>query len=155
MLNMKINFSALISRLCAMGVAFLGFGCSSSEDGGGELICMYGTPTGSWEIRGSVTNQEGKSVAEATVRVTVPELDSDNHPIAETETDNGAYSIEEGYFVDRVKVVCVPEDPTLDADSTLVDLKYVKDRNDKNTWYIGHAEATVDFKLKPKSDGKE
>ena len=154
MLNKKINFSALISRLCAMGVAFLGFGCSSSEEG--ELICMYGTPTGSWEIRGSVTNQEGKSVAEATVRVTRPELDSDNHPMAEAETDNeGAYSIEDGYFVDRVKVVCVPEDPTLAADSTLVDLKYVKDRNDKNSWYIGHAEATVDFKLKSKSDGKE
>ena len=154
MLNKKINFSALISRLCAMGVAFLGFGCSSSEEG--EPIFMYGTPTGSWEIRGSVSDQEGKSVAEATVRVTVPELDSDNHPMAEAETDNeGAYSIEDGHLVDRVKVVCVPEDPTLAADSTLVDLKYVKDRNDKTTWYRGHAEATVDFKLKPKSDGKE
>ncbi len=153
---MKINFSAMLSRLCAVGLTVLGFGCSSDEPGDdGGMICMYGTPTGSWEVHGSVKTQKGDAVPDATIRVTLPEYDSDPNSMETAPTDaEGAYSVEGHSLIGKLKVVCVPDDPALDADSTEVVLKYKKDKNDKNSWYRGHADATVNFKLKPKQDKK-
>lgn len=153
---MKINFSAMISRLCAAGIAFLGFGCNSDEPeegGGGEL--MYGTPTGSFEIHGSVSDPEGNEVPDAAIRVTFPDLDSDLYQIAVTQTDaQGQYSLIAHDITRKVKVVCVPEDPVLERDSTLVELVYKKEEFGNNMWYKGHAEATVEFKLKSKQNNE-
>ncbi len=152
---MRINFSAIVSRLCAAGMAILGFGCSSDEPGDGDVILMYGTPTSSWEVHGSVKTQKGDVVPDATIRVTLPEYDSDPNSIETAPTDaEGAYSVMGHLMTQKLKVVCVPDDPSLDADSTEVTLKYEKDKNDKNSWYRGHADATVNFKLKPKQDKK-
>lgn len=158
MINMKVDFSAMISRVCAAGLAFLGFGCSSNDPGfgGGEIICMYGTPTGSWEIHGAVTDQAGNEIPEATVRVTLPDCDSDPYSLSVTETDaEGRYSLEGHNLANKLKVVCVPDDPVLESDSTIVDLEYKKDKKDKNGWYRGHAEATVEFRLKPKEEKED
>lgn len=154
---MKINFSAMVSRVCAVGLAILGFGCSSDDPGDdGDLICMYGTPTGSWEIHGSVKTQKGEEVKDATIRVSLPGYDSDPNSISTTDTDSeGAYTVEGHVLSNKLKVVCVPDNPALDADSTEIELKYKKDKNDKNSWYRGHAEAKVDFKLNPKANDDE
>lgn len=150
MINMKINFSAIVSRLCAAGVTLLGFGCSSDEPGDGDVLLMYGSPTGSWEIHGSVTTQDGKAVPDATIRVTLPQYDSDPNSITTTDTNTeGEYIAESNVLAGKLKVVCVPNDPALDADSTEVELRYKKDKDIKDSWYHGHAEAKVDFKLKP------
>lgn len=153
----KINFSKTISQICAAGLALLGFGCSSDEPGGGGGgVCMYGTPTGHWEIRGAVTDQEGAPVTDAEIRVTNPNSNSFHNAIATTDTNSeGNYNVDDHFPHYQLKVVCVPKDPALDADSTLVDLKYIKENNIKNSWYVGHAEATVDFKLKPKQKTDE
>lgn len=72
---MSIKISTLFSRLCAAGVAILGFGCSSADDPD-ELICMYGTVTGSFEIKGKVTTEDGKNVSDAAVKVTRQDVPS-------------------------------------------------------------------------------
>ena len=133
-----------------MLLALLGYGCSSDGDDLPPL--MYGTPTGTFEVKGSVTTEDGKAVPNATVRLTLPDLPSVPYTFAEALTSSsGAYSavdrtarfIEEG-----CKVVCVPADPTLEADSTVV--KFKKNTNGNGSWNIGTFEATADFKLKKK-----
>ncbi len=54
----------------------------------------------------------------------------------------------ETYGGDKLKVVCLPSDPTLEADSVIVKLTYNKEN--AGAWYDGYAVETVDFKLKPK-----
>ena len=51
----------------SFGIRILGVGCSSDEPGNGGL-CMYGTPIGSFKIKGKVTSEDGKAVAGATMK---------------------------------------------------------------------------------------
>lgn len=141
----------LISKLSTIGIALLGFGCSSSENEGD----MYGTPIGSFEFKGKVTDETGKSVEDATIKVTEPKGMSGVYSMTEGKTDeSGDYIVEGSTFpIDSYKVVCLPDNPELQADSVMVDVEYIKDKKDKkNPWYAGHADATVDFKLKKKSE---
>ena len=64
----KLIFTAAVSRLCIAILAFLGYSC---ENNGGD---MYGTPTGTWEIKGEVTDEEIEPVTDATVKVTLPNV---------------------------------------------------------------------------------
>lgn len=150
---MRINITAAISRLCALCMGILGFGCSSDPD---EPLVMYGTPTGDWEIKGTVTDEAGKAVSGASIIAAWPDYDSSLYPLAATETDTGgAYVVEEDgkVIITTLKIVCIPNDPTLSADSTVVELNYIKDKKQHdNFWYVGSAEATVDFVLKPADD---
>lgn len=141
----KLNFTAAVSRLCIAILAFLGYSC---ENNGGD---MYGTPTSTWEIKGEVTDEEIEPVADATVRVTLPNVNSTEFSLAETRTDeNGEYLVaKHGESFSSLKVVCIPDDPTLKADSTVVDLKY-SGGNKKDDWDDGTAHAIVNFKLKKK-----
>ncbi|MDE5870013.1 MAG: radical SAM-associated putative lipoprotein, partial [Muribaculaceae bacterium] len=111
--------------------------------------CMYGTPTGDFEIKGMVTSEDDQAVPDATVRVTKPDMPSGTYSIETTKTDkDGKYTLKGVDFPTDMKVVCIPDNPMLEADSTIVELDYKKDPKDKNTWNRGHAEATVDFRLK-------
>lgn len=144
------RISTLLSRLCATGLAVLGFGCTSDTPDNPE-ICMYGTPIGSFEIKGIVTDENNNPVANAEVRVTGPETPSGISSMATSNTDaKGTYNaIGAGIPpYGKLKVVCLPGESVLDADSTSVEVKYVKDKHDKNEWSSGKAEATVNFKLK-------
>lgn len=144
-----IRVSSLLSHFCALALPFLGFGCSEGE--GGEP-CMYGTPTGSFEIKGKVTMEDGSDVRNTVIRVTESEVRSDEFYISEESIDTqGQYCVKSSYFpIDRMKVVCIPDSKELEPDSTIVELKYVKDKNNNNPWYNGHAEATADFIIKKK-----
>ncbi|MDE5882647.1 MAG: radical SAM-associated putative lipoprotein [Muribaculaceae bacterium] len=142
---MKFNFSAMASHICAACLAFLGYSCGDNNED------MYGCPVGEWEIKGNVTDEAGQIVSKATVKVTLPELDSGLYPIEETKLDDeGNYIIESGGIPDdSYKVVCIPDNQALSADSTIVKLHYVRDKKHrKNPWYVGSAKATVDFMLK-------
>ena len=100
---------------------------------------MYGTPTGIWEIKGEVTDEEIEPVADATIKITRPNVNSTEFSLAETRTnEDGDYLVSKSsdYF-SSLKVVCIPDDETLKADSTIVDFK-------------GPTRATVNFKLKKK-----
>lgn len=141
----------LISKLSAIGLALLGFSCSSDEPE--ELICMYGTPTGSFNIKGKVTSEDGKAVPGATIRVTPSDVPSGLWSYGEVVTGTGGeYEIKSssaGYK--DMKVVCLPSGVELEADSIVTEMEY-KGKDKNNIWNIGHADATVDFKLKKKSE---
>ena len=147
MKKISSNINKLISRLCAIGLSFLGFGCSESSD----PPVMYGTPTGSFEIKGEVTNEDNQPIEGATLRVTRPDLPSGLYPFQTTETDKeGNYVLKGSEFPDDMKVVCIPDNPSLEADSVVVKMDYKDNPKNKNPWFIGHADATVNFKLKNK-----
>lgn len=149
---MKIysRLRTITSRVCMGAIALLGFSCSD-ENGGGEEL-MYGTPTADFEVKGMVTDAEGNPVKDAEVRVTETNACSGDYSIVNTHSgENGIYSTK-GLMIgspeDKLKVVCIPDDKSLEADSTIVKLNRVN--NGKGPWYNGKGEATVDFKLKNK-----
>lgn len=145
------TISSLWATICAGALAVLGFGCS---DNGGEELCMYGTPTGHFEVKGAVTDEAGDPVDNAEIYVTHPEGQSGIYSFGKGKTDGkGNYLIETYDFPkNEIKVVCKPEDENLEPDSVNVEMKFEKDRKHaKNPWYVGTAKATVDFKLKKKN----
>lgn len=150
---MKLKKSTLFTRLCAAGLALLGFSCSSDEPEYIGIELMYGTPTGSFKIKGKVTSEDGKAVPGATIRVTPSDVPSGLWSYGEVVTGTGGeYEIKSssaGYK--DMKVVCLPSGVELDADSIVTEMEY-KGKDKDNIWYIGHADATVDFKLKKKSE---
>lgn len=143
----RLNIQSLLTRLCAAGMAILGFGCCNNEP-----LCMYGTPTGTFEIKGKVTSEENNSAADAVVRITRPDINSGVYSVAETKTsDNGEYVAKgEVILLDKAKVVCLPDNPALEPDSVVIELKYNDTGHEDSHWDIGHADAVVDFKLKKK-----
>lgn len=149
MRKIKLNCSALISRLCAAGVALLGFSCSSDEPDD-NILFMYGSPTGSFEVKGMVKDALTDTGVEARIRVTYPEADSGTYSFTEaTTTETGNFTAQgSDYGALKLKVVCLPDNPALAADSVIVDAVHVKDKNNKDPWSHGHAEVTVDFNLK-------
>lgn len=147
--------ASLLTAICSALLSLLGFGCSSMTP---EEPCMYGMPTGKFEIKGSVTTEEGNAVADAEIRVTPTDIPSGIYSLETTTTDSdGLYSAKGGsHAASELKVVCVPSDPGLEADSVIVKLRYNKnDKEHDGFWYVGDAKETVDFKLKTKSTEEE
>lgn len=150
------NLRSITSRICMAVVAFLGFGCSednSSDEPGEGIPCMYGTPTAVFEVKGKVTDGDGKEVGNAEIRVTKIDTPSGVYSIRKTTSETiGTYNVE-GTFTgspeDKLKVVCVPADKNLEPDSTIVTLKKVNDGD--GAWNTGKGTATVDFTLKKKT----
>lgn len=142
----KINekMMAVVSHLCVAVLSLLGFSCSD-----GSEPDMYGTPTGTFEAKGAVTDETGSPVEDAEVRVTYPEISSDKYSFASVKTNSGGdYAVKgESTGVKEVKVVCVPPGD-LEPDSVIVTLNY--DKKGSDGWYIGKASFTADFKLKKK-----
>ena len=153
---MKAGFrlSGIVSKLCVALLAFLGYSCNGDEEK--EVICMYGTPTGDYEIKGSVTTEDNKPVANAAIRVTDPNCPSGYYSYSTTTSNNeGLYETSGNTSGGDLKVVCIPSDPTMEPDSTIVTMKYEKPGKQKDDgWYKGLAKATADFKLKRKGNNK-
>lgn len=150
MKKLNFSFSSIVSKLCVALMAFLGFGCDDKNGDGGLL--MYGCPTGSWEIKGEVTDEADEAVPDATVRVTFPDANSSEYTLSESQTDEAGFYISTGHSVtEKLKVVCIPDDPALEPDSTIVKMQFSGGKKD-NMWDLGSASATADFKLKKKED---
>ncbi len=136
------RLSSFIASICSALLSLIGFSCCSPED----APEMYGMPIGDFEIKGSVTTEDGTPIKDAEVRVTGSDIPSGVFSFENTSTDaKGNYEIEAREFIDNVKVVCIPKNPDLQSDSVIVRLKY---KGGDGGWYIGHAEETVNFKLK-------
>lgn len=151
MKKLSIKVSSLMCRVSALGLAVLGF-AACSEDSEEEMICMYGTPTGTFEIKGAVTAEsDGDPVTGASI--VVKRTDCNAPLAAPAASDNrGNYTVKEEKATpfDKVRVVCIPDAASgLAADSVDVNLKY-KDRDKNDSWNVGKAESTVNFKLKAK-----
>lgn len=146
MKKIQIRVSTLISRLCAFGMAILGFSLASCDN---EGECMYGTPTGSFEAKGDVETEDGADVEGARVVVKVVNYETNKiYEIGDAVTDAaGDYLIEEPDFLAHsVRVCCYPPEG-LEADSVDVDLKY---KGGDGNWNWGTAKAEVDFRLRKK-----
>lgn len=144
--------SSLLTAICSALLSLLGFGCSSINT---DEPCMYGMPTGDFEIKGSVTTEEGNAVADAEIRVTHRDVPSGIFSFTTVATNIEGQYIAKGrsYADPEVKVVCIPSNPGLEADSVIVKLNYNKENAD--SWYAGDANETVDFKLKSKDSKQE
>ena len=131
------RFSDELSRVCVALMAFLGFSC------GNDAPDMYGTPIGTWEIKGEVIDESNQPVNDATIKVTLPHIDSSKHTLETTRTNkDGSYDTKGDGITDALKVVCIPQSPDCEADSTVVNLKYSD----------GNSIVTVDFKLNKRED---
>lgn len=151
MKNIITKLVSLTSRLCMAGLALLGFGCSDENEN--NMLCMYGTPTAEFEIKGAVTDAEGNAVPDAEIRVVSPTLPSYPYSVLRGNTDaSGSFNCSgtiTGYPKDGLKVVCLPGDTGLEADSVVVQLE--KTKGSDGFWYLGKGEASVDFRLKKKT----
>ena len=144
------SISSFSAWLCAIGLSLLGYSCDEISEPGS---CMYGTPNGDYEIKGSVTTEDGKPVENATIRVTDANFPSGVYAYSTTSSNKeGVYETNGNCTPVDLKVVCIPSDPTLEPDSTIVKMKYEEQSNKKHdSWYVGLAKRIVDFKLKKKS----
>ena len=112
---------------CASLLVLLGFSsCTNNE-------VMYGLPPGgSFEIKGSVTDEQRQPVKDAEIKVTAPEVDSDAYSARTTKTNrNGHYSISLLYYPE-FKVVCIPKETDLEPDSVIIAI----DRNLEDVNFI-------------------
>lgn len=142
------NHRLSISTICYTFLSLFGFSCSSEQ-------CMYGTPIGDFELKGVVTDEAGKEVHNAEIRVTYPDAPSGIYRLDETTTDTkGNYEVKGNEFLTQLKVVCIPESTDLQPDSVIVKMDY-KDADKHNSWDYGHAKATVNFTLKSSPESLE
>lgn len=149
-MKLRSKLSAIISRLCVMALALIGYSCNT-DDSNDDILCMYGTPTGSFEIKGTVTDEKGDPVKEALIRMADPKVDSGIWSIASSVSNSlGHYEVNGRTFPNEdLKVVCIPMDKKYEPDSITVPVKYISDKDhQKDAWYEGHASVNVDFKLK-------
>lgn len=157
---MKDFFARFFTAILSM----LGIASCSSSSSPDDLEVMYGCPTVDYEIKGSVSNQDGEAVTNAMV---VPKVDIDGDWIVVDTlyTDSkGAYTSWHQYYnkdlgktikVNKVstiaaenrqfKLVCTPPfDSELQSDSVIVTVHLTGESG----WFQGSGESIVDFTLK-------
>ncbi|MDE5871346.1 MAG: radical SAM-associated putative lipoprotein [Muribaculaceae bacterium] len=143
----KRRTSSFMTSICSVLLSLLGFSCSSSTE---DYPVMYGImPSGSFGIKGTVTDEKGNNIDNAEIRVTDPDYQSYISSLKTKTNSEGMYDISAHGLVSSVKVVCIPQQNNLEPDSIVVDVHY-KDKDEYNVWNNRHVEKTVDFKLKEK-----
>ena len=132
----------------AMVAALLGItnGC---KGGGDDVVCMYGVPTVSYELKGKVTNEAGKSLEgiEVSFEKVSP---SDSSligyafgPVAKTDSEGQWSAIFQDDPAPVIKVIYQDVDGSENgghfaADSTIVrDFEPVRDTTDRNPFNLG------------------
>lgn len=158
----KTYFSvkSLINSALGTMLALLGFSCSSEEEDDDNILLMYGSPTGYFQVKGSVTDEDGAPIDSAEIILrgfrqddnTTFDIIPENYKRVITDKD-GKYT----YFGSmssrgRARIVCKPLRPGLEADSAEQNFDFIKDeeKHKGEWWYFGEAHATQDFKLKKK-----
>lgn len=145
MKRITFRVNTLINGLLAGALGLLGFAsCGEDED----TPCMYGTPTGVYQIKGTVTDETDKPVDNATV---IMRRIRDKEVLASLTTAitkaNGEYSFRISDFpMEKIRLVCRPQSSGLEADS--VDIEVHFDGKGDGPWMVGTARETVNFKLK-------
>lgn len=142
MRNIYRQSQKLIGRACVAILALLGFSCSDEGN-----YCMYGTPTSDFEIKGSITSEDGNALSDVVMSV---ESKYNTYTLdADTTADDGRFELK-GRFTgsprDQLRVFARPLDSTIASDSATVTL--TQTGKGDGAWYEGKGEQTVDFKLK-------
>lgn len=141
------------SRIAAMLLAVLGFSSCDSDDDD-PMICMYGMPYSTYEVKGTVTDENNDPVEGAEVTVKAYERHEFSYPVIyePVKTDaNGNYTAKfsHSYPENNLRVV-VSDASHAKADS--VDVAVSKDPNApkpaNDFWYEGSYNAQADIVLK-------
>lgn len=149
MKKISIKADRIINSILACVLSLLGFAsCNDNTSGDDDTLCMYGTPTGHYEIKGTVTAESGQPVEGA--KVIMRHIGRNHVFTAYGDTvitdSKGDYMLKTGGWPDNnIRLVCKPEDDTLEADSINMTVSF-KDSN--GPWNEGTARETVDFRLK-------
>lgn len=159
---MKIRFYRWYNGLLASLLAFLGYGCSLEDP-----IDMYGTPveygapTVEFQLKGNVTDEDGKAVQG--IKVKVQEYFENNNVfnIDSVRTDaNGKYQLPlilDGFTqkdLNRCKLIVEDTDGAENGefknDTINLNGAEAKKIKDGEGWFNGAYEVNVDVKLKKK-----
>ena len=156
---MTIRFYRWYNGLLASLLAFLGYGCSSGEPE--NYPVMYGSPTVEFQLKGNVTDEDGKAVQG--IKVKVQELLGNNEwfNLDSVKTDvNGKYQLpiritasnEKGLEYCRLTVEDTDgaENGEFKNDTINLNGAEAKKIKDKDGWFNGAYEVNVDVKLKKK-----
>lgn len=145
--NKTLNFANII---WASLLSLLGFtACKTgSEIGNGEVICMYGVPTASLSMTGTVVNEQGSAIKGIQVKVT-----TDSDVIAEPilTDEQGKFAVNSSYFyAESVNIISTDvdgdENGAYQTDSTNVPLTY----EGASGWNSGTAKVDKTITLKEK-----
>ena len=156
---MKVRVKRWYKAILSALLTVLGFeACSVSDDGEDPIICEYGVPTATWNLKGIVTDEAGKPIEGIKTSVKhVYELESgktETWGIDSVMTDaDGQYGLK-AYGMGSVKLIVEDVDgeanggkfrsDTLDIDSS----KAVKTAEGSGTWDMGIFELRTDIKMK-------
>ncbi len=150
MKQVKDIFGRFITSLLSGILGVLGFSSCSNE--GNEPELMYGTPTGSFEVKGAVTDRDGNPISGVYIINRRGSSRSGGYslPGDTAETDaNGSYTLNSKDFnAASLKLVCDPNGNEYEADSTNVALNYT---GGDGKWNIGHAVTSQNFTLRKKT----
>ncbi|MCQ2251404.1 MAG: radical SAM-associated putative lipoprotein [Bacteroidales bacterium] len=143
---MKLKTNRWWTRILVMVLALLGYACGDSdeEEIRGEL-CLYGSPSASYKVTGSVTDNDNKPLEGAKVK-----LELDYYQKASTLT------AKDGTFtVDLYSVSPYPDYAYLITScdgyvTDTVDVKFSDLTGGDGDWYWGEGTAIATVKLNPK-----
>lgn len=152
MKKISIKAGNIVRSMLAGAISLLGFAaCDDPEDpdNDGGMVCMYGTPTGYYEIKGSVKSDAGPVENARVIMRHISRSNTNTYYGDTVFTDSkGLYKLNTaGWPDENIRIVCQPQSDTLEADS--VDIK-VEFKGEKGPWVVGTADETVNFKLKNK-----
>lgn len=152
---MKIRFYRWYNGLLASLLAFLGYGCSSGEPE--NYPVMYGAPTVEFQLKGNVTDEDGKAVQG--IKVKVQEHNWLNIDSVKTDA-NGKYQLPlilDGFTqkdLNRCRLIVEDTDGAENGefknDTINLNGAEAKKIKDEEGWFNGAYEVNVDVKLKKK-----
>lgn len=131
----------------SMLMAALGFSSCGSNSPFGGAECLYGCPTATFDVKGTIVNEKNEAVN--AVSVSLKEKHNDAYVlVSQSNTDErGQYGC--GTITQSAEATfrIVVEDPEgrYEADSTEVTMKSI---GGDGKWNMGRAEEVKDFKLK-------
>lgn len=156
-------FTRIIGSMLIAVLALLGFSSCSETDGDDNMVYMYGTPQGEFQISGLVTDEEGEPLDSARVisrwfPYSGNDLETENgYAVRYADTaytdSKGHYNLENKHTTNR-EVMMVVQDPKGGYESTFKTVK-LEYKGGDGGWNIGKAEATANFTLKKRLNDRD
>lgn len=156
----RLGFFTLLLTLLGIG------SCSevNNEDDPFKGMLMYGTPTAHYSLKGKVVDEKGNPIPNIDISLygiyqgsPGTPYGSDPFGVLLKTDDKGTYVYDSQHFpYPQVRVQFDDSDGPanggdFESNSTLVDIKFEKSKQDKNPWYSGSAKVDVPtVKLKKK-----
>lgn len=121
----KVRLQILAQVNVLLGAVLALFGCGSKRAAAVEnqVVCLYGVPTATYKVSGTVTNEKHKPLKDVQVVV----KGYKNYPITDTlRTDSkGRYAADyTGYPADSLNIVVTDPSGEYKADSTKIEVPW-------------------------------